>query len=103
MGFAKELLGVTSGKNRYDGQVQQCEAILKAAYDRVHAKTVAFREAEKAKAAMIDAIDAETVDERASEPAPKFVTYVVNVPEAECAAFEEYLKTKGYKAAKGAE
>lgn len=96
MAFAKDLVGVTKGKNRYDGQVQVCEKLLMKAYDAIHKKTVAFREEKKRLESSEEAEPAEF-----TEVAPSnFTAYIVSVPNSDIEEFEAYIKSKGYQARK---
>ena len=92
MSFARDLLGVTAGKNRYDGQVQMCEKVLKHAYDNIHSKTTAFREEQKRLENVIDATESAI-----SEPSKEdYVLMEVRVPKGDLADFKKYLAEKHY-------
>lgn len=93
MSFARELLGVTAGKNRYDGQVQMCEKVLKHAYDNIHTKTVAFREEQKRLENIIDATDANITEPEEDG----FAIFSVCVPKDEVEIFKRYLAIKKYE------
>lgn len=90
--FARDLLGVTAGKNRYDGQVQICEKVLKRAYDAIHEKTKAFREEQKRLENVIDATESAM-----SEPTEEdYAIITICVPTAEKEEFVNFLKSKHY-------
>lgn len=92
MSFARELLGVTAGKNRYDGQVQMCEKVLKHAYDAIHSKTTAFREEQKRLENVIDATESAMSDPTEQD----YAIVSVCVPTGELDAFKRYLAIKKY-------
>lgn len=59
--FSVNLLGKTRGKNKVDGQVQIIGKELMNAYDRIHKKTVEYRNSLKVEETKEDAITVDSV------------------------------------------
>lgn len=85
--FTIQLLGK---KNKHDGQVQEMEKLLMAYYDKIHQKTVAYRDSVRIEPET--AIEVETVEVKEES---KKVAYTIEVDSSKAVEFENYCRANG--------